>query len=213
MKKIFISLLLICTASFALSLDDVKKGLKASSISEDSLEMKFKTTVTSPMIGSQTMETYSVRKGPNKVYFEMTNKLLSQRMILSGNKIKIIDLKNKSEKIVNNSAQMQKMMQSPSSNPMEKGNWKEAVLVSGDVYRIEGDSVTVYYDASKKHLVKMEQVTDKANTLTTFEYNPSTQMMSAMKISVMMGNQETKIEMVFSKYQNSRNFSDKVFDF
>lgn len=67
----------------------------------------------------------------------MTNKLLSQRMILSGNKIKIIDLKNKSEKIVNNSAQMQKMMQSPSSNPMEKGNWKEPVLVSGDVYRIE----------------------------------------------------------------------------
>lgn len=38
-------------------------------------------------------------------------------------------------------------------------------------------------------------------------------MMSAMKISVMVGNQETKIEMVFSKYQNSKNFSDKVFDF
>ena len=59
----------------------------------------------------------------------------------------------------------------------------------------------------------MEQVTDKANTLTTFEYNPSTKMMSAMKISVMIGDQETKIEMVFSKYQNSKNFSDKVFDF
>lgn len=213
MKKVLISLLLICTASFALSLDDVKKGLKTSSISEDSLEMKFKTTITSPMIGSQTMDTYSVRKGPNKVYFEMTNKLLSQRMILSGNKIKIIDLKNKSEKIVNNNEQIQKMMQSPNSNPMEKGNWKEPELVSGDLYRIEGDSATVYYDASKKHLVKMEQVTDKANTLTTFEYNPSTKMMSAMKISVMVGNQETKIEMVFSKYQNSKNFSDKVFDF
>ena len=213
MKKVLISLLLVCTASFALSLDDVKKDLKASFISEDSLEMEFKTTVTSPIIGTQTMKTYSVHKGPNKVYFEMTSELLNQRMILSGDKIKVVDLKNKSEEIVDNDELMQKMMQSPNTNPMEKGDWKEPECVSGDLYRIEGDVATVYYDASKKHFVKMEQVSNMANTFTTFEYNPSTKKISAIRISIMANGQETKIEMVFSKYQNSKNFSDKVFDF
>lgn len=104
-------------------------------------------------------------------------------------------------------------MQSPVSNPMENGKWKNPVLVSGNVYRIDGDSATVYYDAAQKHLVKMEQNNDKTNTLITFEYNPSTKQMSAMRMSIMIESKETKIDMEFSKYQSSKDFPDRFFDF
>ena len=213
MKKIIISILLLCSVSFALSLDDVKRGLKSNSINEDSLEMKFKTTISSPLMGTQTMESYNVRKGPDKIYFEMKGKLINQRMIVSGRKMKLIDLKTNAERIMNTNPEMLKKMQSPVSNPMENGNWKNPVLVSGNVYRIDGDSATVYYDAAQKRLIKMEQNNDKNNTLITFEYNPSTKQMSAMRMSIMIESKETKIDMEFSKYQSSKNFPDRFFDF
>ena len=121
MKKIIISILLLCSVSFALSLDDVKRGLKSNSINEDSLEMKFKTTISSPLMGTQTMESYNVRKGPDKIYFEMKGKLINQRMIVSGRKMKVIDLKTNAERIMNTNPEILKKMQSPVSNPMEIG--------------------------------------------------------------------------------------------
>jgi len=47
-------LLMVCSASFALSLEDVNRELNKSFISEDSLEMKFTTTISSPDINMQT---------------------------------------------------------------------------------------------------------------------------------------------------------------
>lgn len=213
MKRVAIAILMIFSFSFALSLDDVKKSLKSSCINEDSLEMKFKTTITSLAMGSQTVESYSVRKGANKVYFEMKSSLMNQRMILSGDRIKIIDLKTSEERVIKNTPNMQRLMQPPTVNPMEKGNWAEPVFVTDNLYRIEGDSATVYYDNAKKKIVKMEQVTENANLLTTFDYDPSTKQLLSMKISIMIGAQETKVEIFISKYKKSKDFPDRYFNF
>ena len=216
MIKFFVCYLLIaCSFSFALSLDDVKHELSQSFISEDSLEMKFTTTILSPMIGTQTMESYSVRKGPHRIYFELKNSLMNQRMIVSGERIKIVDLNSKFETIVKNNGQFTSIMQNPelSSNPFEKGTWKEPVFDSESIYKIEGDSTVCYYDEKKKQLVKIEHVTNKANSLITFEYNPSTKRLSAMRISLLIDSKETKIEILFTKYQNSKEFPDRFFEF
>ncbi|MCQ2107639.1 MAG: hypothetical protein MJZ05_02630 [Fibrobacter sp.] len=215
MKKLFFYFLMVCSTSFALSLEDVNRELNKSFISEDSLEMKFTTTISSPDIGMQTMESYHVRKGPKKIYFEMKNSLLSQRMIVFGERIKIIDLKTKYETIVKNNAQFMSYLQTPesSSNPLENGNWKEPVFFTESVYKIEGDSATYYYDEKKKQLTKMERITNNSNTLIIFEYDPGTKRLSAMKISMMVDMKETKVDIIFSKYQNSKAFPDKNFEF
>lgn len=215
MKKIIGCLLIMCSASFAISLEEVKRDLNKSFIHEDSLEARFTTKITSSAIGSQTMESYYVRKGPKKIYFEMRSPLLNQRVIVSGDRIKIVDLKSKQETIVKNGTQFMSLMSIPesSANPFEKGNWKEPVFESESVYKIEGDSATYYYDEKKKQLVKMERVTQKNNSLTTFEYDPATKRLSAIKISVLIDMKETVIEIVYSKYQNSRNFPDSNFKF
>lgn len=213
MKKLLISLLVACSASFALTLNDVRKALVATTIAQDSLEMEFKTTLRSPMIGTQSMETYSVRKGPKKIYFEMKSQMLNQRLIVSDKKMKVVDLKTNKETIMKKNEMFDKMMQTPDANPLENGNWKEPVLVSDKLYKIEGDSSVVYYDAGKKQLTKMEQETSDSNTLTTFEYDPTTKKPSAMKISIMSSGKETVLEVTFTKYQKSKDFPDRFFEF
>lgn len=59
-------------------------------------------------MGTQTMESYNVRKGPDKIYFEMKGKLINQRMIVSGKKMKVIDLKTNAERIMNTNPEMLK---------------------------------------------------------------------------------------------------------
>ncbi len=54
------------------------------------------------------MESYNVRKGPDKIYFEMKGKLINQRMIVSGKKMKVIDLKTNAERIMNTNPEMLK---------------------------------------------------------------------------------------------------------
>ncbi len=197
--------------SFALSLEDVKRELNTSSVNEDSLEMKMQTTISSPMIAAQTSEVYSVSKGSQKKYFEIKSGVLNQRVIMSDGKMKVVDLKTNKELPLTNGAALLKMMKSPASVPLETGNWKEPVFVADNVYRVESDSMTIYYDAVQKRLVKMEQNMKNANAITTFEYSPSTKQFSAIKISMMIDGMETKVDIVFSKYQNSKNFPDRFF--
>ena len=54
------------------------------------------------------MESYNVRKGPDKIYFEMKGKLINQRMIVSGRKMKMIDLKTNAERIMNTNPEILK---------------------------------------------------------------------------------------------------------
>ena len=83
MKKIIILIALAFISSYALTLEDVKKGLSLNQINQDSLEYRLKVTVTAPMIGSQSTDYHYVAKGKSKIYFEMRSSLVNQRMILS----------------------------------------------------------------------------------------------------------------------------------
>ena len=96
---------------------------------------------------------------------------------------------------------------------MSSGNWKEPVRVEGSLYKIEGDSSIVYYDSAKKQVQKMEQAVGENSSVMTFEYDNVTKQICAMHISVMVGTQETKVDMTFSVYRSSAKFPDRYFEF
>lgn len=81
------------------------------------------------------------------------------------------------------------------------------------IYKIEGDSSIVYYDSAKKQVQKMEQIVGENSSVTTFEYDGATKQISAMHISVMVGAQETKVDMTFSVYRSSAKFPNRYFEF
>ena len=213
MKNLMIYLLIACSMSFALSLEDVKRGVESGCFNSDSLEMKFKTTITSPVIGSQTTSTYSVRKGKNKIYYEIKSPILNQRTIVSGEKMRVIDLNTNKEIINSKGVDLNKIAQSPMVDPFKDGDWKEPVFVSENVYKIESDSSEVYYDASKKQIVKMTQTIPQGTMYTNIDYQGSSKAISSMEIVVVVNNQETKIKMVFSKFKNSKDFPESFFEF
>lgn len=214
MKRIIMAVVFICVSSFALTLEDVKKGLSANVINPDSLEYRVHTVVTVPTFGSQTTDYHYVTKGKNKVYFEMRSSLVNQRMIQSGEKMKTVDLVTQKERITSYNGEIEKLASVQNvSNTLGSGNWKEPVRIEGSLYKIEGDSSVVYYDSAKKQVQKMEQIVGENSSVMTFEYDDATKQISAMHISVMVGVQETKVDMTFSVYQSSAKFPNRYFEF
>ncbi|MCF0224243.1 MAG: hypothetical protein HUK20_08230 [Fibrobacter sp.] len=214
MKKIFMAVALVCTSSFALTLEDVKKGLSANMINPDSLEYRMHMVVSAPAVGSQATDYHYVTKGKNKVYFEMRSSLMNQRMVLSGKKLKTLDLVTQKEQITPYNGEIEKLASVQNvSNTLNSGNWKEPMRFEGSIYKIEGDSSVVYYDSAKKQLKKMEQRVGENSSVITFEYDEATKQVSAMRISVMVGVRETKVDMTFSTYQSSAKFPDRYFNF
>lgn len=59
----------------------------------------------------------------------------------------------------------------------------------------------------------MEQIVGENSSVINFEYDDAMKQISAMHISVMVGMQETKVDMTFSVYQSSKKFSDRYFKF
>ncbi|OWV07152.1 MULTISPECIES: hypothetical protein [unclassified Fibrobacter] len=214
MKKFFMAVALICVSSFALTLEDVKRGLSANVINPDSLEYRVHTVVIVPTFGSQATDYHYVTKGKNKVYFEMRSSLVNQRMIQSGEKMKTVDLVTQKERITSYNGEIEKLASVQNvSNTLGSGNWKEPVRIEGSLYKIEGDSSVVYYDSAKKQVQKMEQNVGENSSVMTFEYDDATKQISAMHISVLVGAQETKVDMTFSVYQSSAKFPDRYFEF
>lgn len=214
MKKIIILIALAFISSYALTLEDVKKGLSLNQINQDSLEYRLKVTVTAPMIGSQSTDYHYVAKGKSKIYFEMRSSLVNQRMILSGEKMKTTDLVTMKENISPYKGEIEKLTSSQNvTNPFNNGTWKTPERVEGSIYRIEGDSSTVYYDASKKRLKKMEEKINESSSLVTFEYDDATNQINRVFVSLMIGSQEIKVDMMFSVFRSSKNFPDRYFNF
>ena len=214
MKRIIAIVALVCVSSFALTLEDVKRGLKANVINPDSLEYRVHTVVTVPTFGSQATDYHYVTKGKNKVYFEMRSSLVNQRMIQSGKKMKTIDLVTQKERITSYNGEIEKLASVQNgANTLNSGNWMEPVRVEGSLYKIEGDSSVVYYDSAKKQVQKMEQIVGANSSVMTFEYDNATKQICAMHISVMVGTQETKVDMTFSVYRSSAKFPDRYFEF
>ena len=172
------------------------------------------TVVSVPKFGSQATDYHYVTKGKNKVYFEMRSSLVNQRMIVSGKKMKTVDLVTQKEQISSYNGEIEKLVAVQNvSNTLDSGAWKEPVRVEGSIYKIEGDSSIVYYDSAKKQVQKMEQIVGENSSVTTFEYDGATKQISAMHISVMVGAQETKVDMTFSVYRSSAKFPNRYFEF
>ena len=214
MKKIILAIALVCVSSFALTLEDVKRDLSVNLVNPDSLEYRVHMVVSVPKFGSQATDYHYVTKGKNKVYFEMRSPFINQRMIQSGKKMKTIDLVTQKERITPYNGEIEKLSSVQNgSDALSSGNWKEPVRLEGSLYKIEGDSSIVYYDSAKKQVQKMEQKVGENSSVTTFEYDSATKQISTMHISVMVGTQETKVDMTFSVYRSSANFPDRYFEF
>lgn len=59
----------------------------------------------------------------------------------------------------------------------------------------------------------MEQKINEGSSLVTFEYNDATNQINRVFISVMIGFQETKVDMMFSVFRSSKDFPDRYFNF
>lgn len=100
MKKLTILLFVVFVVpSFSLSLSQVREALGESAIPQDSVEMDIRVSVKAAGVFQQ-MEIYMASKGAGKSYTEIKSGFLSQRSIVNGGKMKIVDLKTNKFQIV-----------------------------------------------------------------------------------------------------------------
>ena len=98
MCKILIYFLVFSVSSFALTLDQVRAGLKKNSISGDSIEINVRTSV-STAGSKQSVSVFFVQKG-KKIYSEINTSFLNQRSIVNDYRMKIIDLNTNKFQII-----------------------------------------------------------------------------------------------------------------
>lgn len=211
MKKLILALSLLATASFALSLDQVRADLKKSALSRDSVEMSIRTTVNTPA-GKQVVSIYMVQKGASKTYTEMKSPLLNQRSIVNGSRMKVIDLNTKKSQILPYNGEALEAQSYTKFNPLDSGDWQEPVHVSDNLYSITGTQGTLYYDSAKKRIEKIESVDSEKNTLTTFTYDAMNEL-KKMEVSVIVSGIETKVTTEILALRSSAKFPDKLFEF
>lgn len=100
-KNTFIDYIFFRHFANALSLEQVRNNLMKNLISRDSVEMRIRTSVSSPMLSEkQNAYIYMVRKGNSKIYTEMKLPFVNQRFIVNGNRMKVIDLSTRESEIL-----------------------------------------------------------------------------------------------------------------
>lgn len=211
MKKILLSILLFSISSFALSLNQVRADLKASAMAQDSIEMSIRTTVNSSA-GKQTVSVYMVKKGSSKIYTEMKTSFMNQRSIINGSRMKVVDLNTNKFQILPYNGEALDAVKYTKFNPLESGEWQEPVLLSENLYKIEGAKGTLYYNSQKKRIEKLENNSAEKSVLTTFTYDAENNL-KTMEVSVMVSGKETKVTTEILALRSSKKFPDKLFEF
>lgn len=211
MKKIFLLLALFSVTSFALSLDQVRTDLNKKSVNRDSSEIKIRTTVNS-VAGKQVVSVYIVQKGQSRIYTEIKTSFLNQRSIVNGNRMKVIDLNTKKFQIVPYNGEALEALSYTRFNPLDSGEWDEPRFVSENMYSIKGSRGTLFYDASKKRIVKIETIDAEKNALTTFDYDDEGKF-KVMNTSVISKGKETTVSTEILLLRNSAKFPDRLFEF
>lgn len=210
MKKMFFLCLLALTQSFALSLEQVRSDLKKSMISADSIEMKMEMTVNS-IAGQLKTIVYIAQKGAEKCYTEIRNGQIQQRSIVNGDRMKVIDLKNKTSKILPYNGEILEAQTYANFNPLASGNWSDPVYFSDGVYLIKDNSSTVYYDSKKKRIEKMETTEHDRSVFTRFDYDGNNNL-KTMTMSVYVGDVVTTITIDIVLLRNSSKLPDLIFE-
>lgn len=211
MKKIFIIALLFSVSSFALSLDQVRQDLYKKTTNRDSSEIKIRTTINS-VAGSQVVSVYLVQKGKTKSYSEIKTSFLNQRTVVNGNRMKVIDLNTKKFQILPYNGEPLEALSYVRTNPLDSGRWEEPRFVSENLYSIKGEKGTLFYDAKKKQIEKMESIDSEKNVLVTFAYDDEGNLKS-MKTSVVSKGKETTVTTDILILRSSAKFPDRLFEF
>lgn len=211
MRKLLLSILLFSVSSFALSLNQIRADLKTSSLAQDSIEMSIRTTVNSSA-GKQNISIYMVKKGPLKIYAEMKAPFISQRSIVNGSRMKVVDLKTNKIQILPYNGEVLGSKTLSKINPLDSGDWQEPVFVSENLYKIVGSQGTLYYDSKKKRIEKLEHNDATSSALTTFTYDAENNL-KTMEVSVIASGKETKVTTEILALRSSKKFPDKLFEF
>lgn len=213
MRKVFLLIVFFSAFANALSLEQVRNDLVKNLISRDSVEMRIRTSVSSPMLsGKQNAYIYMVRKGNSKIYTEMKLPFVNQRFIVNGNRMKVIDLSTRESEILPYNGEPLKAAAYMDFNPLMTGEWQEPKLVSGNIYAITGEKGTLYYDSKKNRIEKMENKAGPQSTLTSFTYDLNNNM-KTMRISVIVDSVETEVLVEILTLRHSKDFSDHLFEF
>ena len=211
MNRIILLVLLIPISSFALTLDQVRNDLKNSSVDMDSIEMDLRTTVN--VVGtSQSVTIYVVQKGTSKIYTEINTSFMSQRSIVNGSKMKVVDLKTNKVQIVPYNGEALEALKYTHFNPFDAGQWETPKYVDENLYAIKGDKGTLYYNSKKKRIEKLESEKNDSYSLTTFEYNAENKL-KMMKVDVDANGVKTTIVTEILRMKSSKDFPDKLFEF
>ncbi len=211
MKKIFIIALVFSVSSFALSLDQIRQDLYKKTANRDSSEIKIRTTINS-VGGSQVVSVYLVQKGKTKSYSEVKAAFLNQRTVVNGNRMKVIDLNTKKFQILPYNGESLEALSYVRINPLDSGRWEEPRFVSENLYSIKGEKGTLFYDAKRKRIEKMESIDSEKNVLTTFVYDDEGNLKS-MKTSVISKGRETTVTTEIQLLRSSAKFPDRLFEF
>ena len=211
MNRVILLVLLIPISSFALTLDQVRNDLKNSSVDMDSIEMDLRTTVN--VVGtSQSVTIYVVQKGTSKIYTEINTSFMSQRSIVNGSKMKVVDLKTNKVQIVPYNGEALEALKYTQFNPLDAGEWETPKYVDENLYAIKGDKGTLYYNSKKKRIEKLESEKNDSYSLTTFEYNAENKL-KMMKVDVDANGVKTTIVTEILRMKSSKDFPDKLFEF
>lgn len=210
MKKVLFVCLLVLSQSFALTLEQVRSDLKKSMVSADSVEVKMEMTVNS-IAGQLKTTVYVAQKGIEKCYTEIRNDQIQQRSVVNGDRIKIIDLKNKTSKVLPYNGEVLEAQTYTNFNPLASGNWSEPVFFSDGVYLIKDNSSTVYYDSKKKRIEKMETTEHDRSVFTRFDYDGNNNL-KTMTMSVYVGDVVTTITIDIVLLRNSSKLPDLIFE-
>ncbi|SHL01444.1 hypothetical protein SAMN05720470_10438 [Fibrobacter sp. UWOV1] len=211
MKKILLSIFFFSISSFALSLEQVRADLKVFSIAQDSVEMSLRTMVYSSA-GKQTISVYMVKKGSSKIYTEIQSSLMSQRSVINGSRMKVIDLKTNKIQVLPYNGDPLDADKYTRFNPLERGNWQEPVFVSENLYKISGAKGVLYYDSKKKRIEKIEFDGVDKFVLTEFTYDAENNL-KTMTVSVKANGVDTKVVTEVLALRSSKKFPDKLFEF
>ena len=214
MKKFIVFIVFASTFVNALTLNQVQEELNTSSIAQDSIQIRIRTTVSSSLIDkTQDIYLHLVRKGDSKILTELNLPFLNQRTIVNGNKMKVIDLSTRKSEILPYNGEPLKALTYANFNPLTEGEWQEPKLVSDNIYSINGgEKGILYYNSKKKRIEKIESENNKRSTLTTFTYD-SENNMKTMKTSVMVDGKETVVLTEVLLLRHSRDFADRLFEF
>jgi hypothetical protein len=208
---IFLLFVLGFSQAFSLTLEQVKTALKENLIPQDSIEMNLRVSVRAVSVYQQS-EIYIVRKGTDKSYIEIKNDFLKQRSIVNSNKMKIVNLKTNKTQIVDYNGESLQSDSYANFNPLDSGTWNEPKFFSGNLYTIESDSATIYYNQKLKRIEKVESIKDDANMLTIFAYDASNKI-KKMEVSVIINGQESVVATEILRMQKSDKVPDMLFEF